>query len=50
MLNVVIKDVNFEQSYFIRLNEEQYRLLEWLNRKVLLTDVDIEVFKDFEEI
>ena len=50
MLNVVIKDVNFEENYFIKLNEDQYRLLEWLNSKVLLTNVEIEVFKGFEEI
>ena len=50
MLNVVIKDVDFEQNYFIKLNEDQYRLLEWLNSKVLLANVEIEVFKGFEEI
>ena len=50
MLNVVIKDVDFEQNYFIKLNEDQYRLLEWLKSKVLLTNVEIEMFKDFEEI
>lgn len=52
MLNVVIKDIDFEQTYFIRLSEDQYRLLEWLDKKKMLTDVGIEMFEDykFEEI
>ena len=48
MLNVVIKDIDFEQTYFIRLSGEQYRLLEWLDKKEMLTDVRIEMFEDYE--
>ena len=48
MLKVVIKDIDFEQTYFIRLSEEQYRLLEWLDKKEMLTDVRIEMFEDYE--
>ena len=48
MLNVVIKDFDFEQTYFIRLSEDQYRLLEWLEKKEMLTDVRIEMFEDYE--
>ena len=52
MLNVVIKDIDFEQNYYLRLSEDQYRLLEWLDKKEMLTDVRIEIFEDykFEEI
>ena len=52
MLNVVIKDIDFEQNYYLRLREDQYRLLEWLDKKEMLTDVRIEIFEDykFEEI
>ena len=52
MLNVVIKDIDFEQNYYLRLNEDQYRLLEWLDEKEMLSDVRIEIFEDykFEEI
>ena len=52
MLNVVIKDIDFEQNYYLRLSEDQYRLLEWLDKKEMLSDVRIEMFEDykFEEI
>ena len=52
MLNVIIKDVTFEQNYYLRLSEEQYRLLEWLGEKEMLPDIKIEVFEEykFEEI
>ena len=48
MLNVVIKDVTFEQNYYLRLSEEQYRLLEWLGKKEMLPDIKIEVFEESE--
>ena len=48
MLNVVIKDIDFEQTYFIRLSEEQYRLLEWLVKKEMLPDIIIEIFEGYE--
>ena len=52
MLNVVIKDITFEQNYYLRLSEEQYRLLEWLGEKEMLPDIKIEVFEgiEFKEI
>ena len=52
MLNVVIKDIDFNESYYLKLSEEQFRLLEWLNKKGILTEVIIEIFEghDFEEI
>ena len=52
MLNVVIKDIDCEQNYYLRLSEDQYRLLEWLDKKEMLSDVRIEMFEDykFEEI
>ena len=48
MLNVIIKDVTFEQNYYLRLSEEQYRLLEWLGEKEMLPDIKIEVFEEYE--
>lgn len=52
MLNVVIKNIDFNESYYLKLSEEQFRLLEWLNKKGVLTDVIIEIFEghEFEEI
>ena len=52
MLNVVIKNIDFNESYYLKLSEEQFRLLEWLNKKDILTDVIIEIFEEheFEEI
>ena len=52
MLNVVIKNIDFNESYYLKLSEEQFRLLEWLNKKDVLTDVIIEIFEghEFEEI
>ena len=48
MLNVIIKDVTFEQNYYLKLSEEQYRLLEWLGEKEMLPDIKIEVFEEYE--
>lgn len=51
MLNVVIKDVDWNKNYCLKLSEEQYNLLEWLNRKELLADVKIEAFEgEFKEL
>ena len=52
MLNVVIKNIDFNESHYLKLSEEQFRLLEWLNKKDILTDVIIEIFEghEFEEI
>ena len=48
MLNVVIKDITFDESYYLKLSKEQYRLLEWLGEKEMLPDIKIEVFEDYE--
>ena len=52
MLNVVIKDIALDESYYLRLSKEQVRLLEWLVEKEMLPDIKIEIFEgyDFEEI
>ena len=48
MLNVVIDNIDFNESYYLKLSEEQFRLLEWLNKKGILTDVTIEIFEEYE--
>ena len=52
MLNVVIKDITFDESYYLKLSKEQVRLLEWLAEKEMLPDIIIEIFEgyDFKEI
>ena len=52
MLNVVIKDITFDESYYLRLSKEQVLLLEWLVNKEMLPDIIIEIFEgyEFEEI
>ena len=45
MVNVILKDVDWNKNYYLKLSEEQYNLLEWLNRKELLADVKIEAFE-----
>ena len=52
MLNVVIKDITFDESYYLKLSKEQVRLLEWLAEKEMLPDIRIEIFEgyDFKEI
>ena len=52
MVNVILKDVAWNKSYYLKLSEEQYNMLEWLNRKELLVDVKIEAFEavKFKEI
>ena len=52
MLNVVIKDITFDESYYLKLSKEQVRLLEWLVKKEMLPDIIIEIFEgyEFEEI
>ena len=52
MLNVIIKDFAGDNSYYLKLSEEQYRLLEWLVKEDILVDVRVEIFEgyEFEEI
>ena len=52
MLNVVIKDITFDENYYLKLSKEQVRLLEWLAKKEMLPDIIIEIFEghEFEEI
>ena len=52
MLNVVIKNIDFDESYYLKLSKEQVRLLEWLVEKEMLPDIRIEIFEgyEFEEI
>ena len=52
MLNVIIKDLAGDNSYYLKLSEEQYRLLEWLVKENILVDVRVEKFEgiEFEEI
>lgn len=52
MLNVIIKDLAGDNSYYLKLSEEQYRLLEWLVKKDMLADVRVEKFEgiEFKEI
>ena len=52
MLNVIIKDLAGDNSYYLKLSEEQYNLLEWLINEELLLDVSVEIFEgiEFKEI
>ena len=52
MLNVIIKDFAGDNSYYLKLSEEQYNLLEWLINENILVDVRVEIFEgyEFEEI
>ena len=52
MLNVIIKDLAGDNSYYLKLSEEQYRLLEWLVQEDILVDVRVEKFEgiEFKEI
>lgn len=52
MLNVIVKDLDGDKSYYLKLSEEQYNLLEWLINENILVDVRVEIFKGykFEEI
>ena len=52
MVNVIIKDLAGDNSYYLKLSEEQYRLLEWLVKEDLLVDVRVEIFEgiEFKEI
>ena len=52
MVNVVITDVSLEESYYLKLSEEQDRLLEWLIERDMLADVRVEKFEgiEFKEI
>ena len=48
MVNVVITDVSLEESYYLKLSEEQYRLLEWLVGRDMLANVRVEKFEGYE--
>ena len=48
MINVILKDVAWNKSYYLKLSEEQYRLLEWLVEGDILVDVRVEEFEEIE--
>ena len=48
MLNVIIKDLAWDKNYYLKLSEEQYRLLEWLVKEDILVDVRVEKFEGYE--
>ena len=48
MLNVIIKDLAGDKSYYLKLSEEQYHLLEWLINENILVDVRVEKFEGYE--
>ena len=48
MKNVVLRDKKFGHNYHLKLSEEQYRLLVWLDNEDVLRDVSIEVFDNYE--
>ena len=48
MLNVIIKDFAGDNSYYLKLSEEQYNLLEWLINENILVDVRVEKFEGYE--
>ncbi len=48
MLNVIVKDLAGDNSYYLKLSEEQYRLLEWLVKEDILVDVRVEKFEGIE--
>lgn len=52
MLNVIVKDLDGDKSYYLKLSKEQYNLLEWLINENILVDVRVEIFEgyEFEEI
>ena len=52
MLNVVIDNIDFNESYYLKLSKEQLRLLEQIDKKEMLPDIRIEIFEgyDFKEI
>ena len=48
MLNVIITDVAGDKSFYLKLSEEQYHLLEWLVEEDILVDVRVEKFEGYE--
>lgn len=47
MVNVILTDVSLEESYYLKLSEEQCRLLEWLIERDMLADVRVEKFEEY---
>ena len=48
MLNVIVKDLDGDRNYYLKLSEEQYNLLEWLINENILVDVRVEKFEGYE--
>lgn len=48
MIKIILRDKIFGHNYHLKLSEEQYRLLNWLDNEDILRDVEIEVFEDYE--
>ena len=48
MKKVILRDKVTHQNYCLKLTEEQYRLLLWLDKVELLSDAEIEEFNGYE--
>ena len=48
MVKVILKDKELCRNDYLELTDEQYRLLNWLNEREFLDEVEVEVFEDYE--
>ena len=52
MVKVIIRDTRFNENNYLELTDDQYRLLDWIEGKEFMEDVEVEIAEsyDFQKI
>ena len=52
MVRVIIRDTRFNENNYLELTDDQYRLLDWIEGKEFMEDVEVEIAEsyDFQKI
>ena len=48
MVRVILKDTKCCANDYLELTDDQYRLLDWLDNRELMDDVEVEVVTSYE--
>lgn len=48
MVNVILKDTRWNENNYLELTDDQYRLLNWLDNREFMEDVEVEVVESYE--
>ena len=48
MVRVIIRDTRFNENNYLELTDDQYRLLNWLDNREFMEDIEVEVVESYE--